>query len=397
MGGFDLVIGNPPYGDLLDPDVKRYVRDYYKFSTTSDIASPFIERGVKILKPRGSLFYIITHAITFNKDFSKSRDLLNRKFRRIEVMSFDRDRCELFEGMSQSVSILKALDYESEYSNGFFTSRMFREMPNMYNVELSPANCYLLPIGVNFECPHRLPKIGEAINLDILRRLVSFKNTVGDVLNKAGRLMYIRTSGNYWYNAWDRRPYESSEIKPLYVEEVYYDFIVSVVNTSLFYFWCRLYGDGRSMNKDILIEFRIPEEGKILQYKKLINHVRKDLMDSLFSVFDEKRKRFTTSRVKDRLDLADFVICRYLYGFHYEHIKHILDYDKEVRSGIKLDDRVLDRVNKIFELTQSSDFEASQEKQWRVKELEKEIDELVCGLYGLTASEIGIMGEVNSV
>jgi hypothetical protein len=397
VDGFDIVIGNPPYGNLLDKDVnkntKKFIKKHYRFSTTSDISSPFIERGTEILKPRGNLFYIITFAITFNKDFSKSRDLLNRKFRRIEIISFDRDRCNIFESMSQSVSILKAIDYEGEHRTGFFTSRMFRETPNIYNIELSPANRYLLPIGTNFQYPRRLPKIGEVINLEILQNLVSFKNKIKNTLsrNGNGRLMYIRASGNYWYNAWDKKPYEGTAIKSLHIKEEYYDFILSLANTSLYYFWLRIYGDGRNMNTDIFEEFRIPEENRILQYKLLLNHIRKDLMDSLFSVFDEERKRFETSRVKDRLDLADFVICKYLHGFNYKHIKHILDYDKEVRTGIKLDKNILDRVDQILSLTQSEDYDTNQEKQQHVKRLEHEINQLVYQLYNLTEEEIKII------
>jgi hypothetical protein len=49
------------------------------------------------------------------------------------------------------------------------------------------------------------------------------------------------------------------------------------------------------------------------------------------------------------------------------------------------------KVQGILSLTQSYDFEISQEKQEKVKELEKEIDQLVYKLYGLTEEEIKII------
>jgi hypothetical protein len=48
-------------------------------------------------------------------------------------------------------------------------------------------------------------------------------------------------------------------------------------------------------------------------------------------------------------------------------------------------------VQEILTLTQSPDFEINQEKQQRVKELEKEIDQLVYKLYGLMEEEIKII------
>lgn len=52
---------------------------------------------------------------------------------------------------------------------------------------------------------------------------------------------------------------------------------------------------------------------------------------------------------------------------------------------------IVQKVQGILSLTQSYDFEISQEKQEKVKELEKEIDQLVYKLYGLTEEEIKII------
>jgi Type II restriction enzyme, methylase subunits len=57
-----------------------------------------------------------------------------------------------------------------------------------------------------------------------------------------------------------------------------------------------------------------------------------------------------------------------------------------------LADQIVQKVQEILTLTQSPDFETSQEKQQKVKELEREIDQLVYKLYGLTEEEIKIIG-----
>lgn len=62
-GGFDVVIGNPPYvrQELLTP-VKPYLQKHYEsYDGVADIYTYFYERGVKILKPEGLLSYIVTN------------------------------------------------------------------------------------------------------------------------------------------------------------------------------------------------------------------------------------------------------------------------------------------------------------------------------------------------
>jgi type I restriction-modification system DNA methylase subunit len=58
-----------------------------------------------------------------------------------------------------------------------------------------------------------------------------------------------------------------------------------------------------------------------------------------------------------------------------------------------LADQIVQKVQEILSLTQSSDFETCQEKQQKVKELEREIDQLVYKLYGLTEEEIRVVEE----
>ena len=62
-GGFDVVIGNPPYvrQELLSP-IKPYLQQHYEsYNGLADLYTYFYEKGLKILKPDGVLSYIVTN------------------------------------------------------------------------------------------------------------------------------------------------------------------------------------------------------------------------------------------------------------------------------------------------------------------------------------------------
>ena len=62
-GGFDVVLGNPPYvrQELLTP-IKPYLQSHYQsYDGVADLYTYFYEKGVQILKPDGILCYIVTN------------------------------------------------------------------------------------------------------------------------------------------------------------------------------------------------------------------------------------------------------------------------------------------------------------------------------------------------
>ena len=63
-GGFDAVIGNPPYvrQELLGDDVKRALKsDYAAFDGMADLYVYFYEQGLRLLRPGGRLSYVVTN------------------------------------------------------------------------------------------------------------------------------------------------------------------------------------------------------------------------------------------------------------------------------------------------------------------------------------------------
>lgn len=59
QGGFDAVIGNPPYGAFLDNEAKAFLsKKYYTFQGNFEIYFFFIELGDRLLKSKGKLSFI---------------------------------------------------------------------------------------------------------------------------------------------------------------------------------------------------------------------------------------------------------------------------------------------------------------------------------------------------
>ena len=78
-GGFDVVIGNPPYVDIkrLDPKIVKYLfNSYSTVENRMNLYSTFVERALSLLKNGGYFGFIIPNSILYNESYKKIRTLL---------------------------------------------------------------------------------------------------------------------------------------------------------------------------------------------------------------------------------------------------------------------------------------------------------------------------------
>lgn len=88
QGGFDVIIGNPPYvradsKDLGYPEFRKYLEECGKYKTLYekwDLFIPFIERGLNLLNNKGNLGFIISDAICTSKYAFKLLDLIQNSY-----------------------------------------------------------------------------------------------------------------------------------------------------------------------------------------------------------------------------------------------------------------------------------------------------------------------------
>ncbi len=78
-GGFDIIIGNPPYVDIknINPkDVKFFFNHFKTAENRINLYSLFVELGLDILNKDGYFGFIIPNSILYNDSYSKIRKLL---------------------------------------------------------------------------------------------------------------------------------------------------------------------------------------------------------------------------------------------------------------------------------------------------------------------------------
>lgn len=93
-GGFDVVIGNPPY--IQKKNVTEYSYKGFKTDALPDIYAPCTERASQITGPDGRMALIIPISATFSDDFATLREFLEARFGRIWVSNFSRNPAALF-------------------------------------------------------------------------------------------------------------------------------------------------------------------------------------------------------------------------------------------------------------------------------------------------------------
>lgn len=88
-GGFDVVIGNPPYGMVTDENEKMYFEEKYDSTEGRfDKYELFIERGVKLCAKNGLVSYIVPSPLLSNLYTRRVRKFLLEKTAINEITNF---------------------------------------------------------------------------------------------------------------------------------------------------------------------------------------------------------------------------------------------------------------------------------------------------------------------
>ncbi len=363
--GFDIVIGNPPYGaDLKKEIINLLVSDYKYYDRQKNSASFFVELATKIIRKNGVITYIIPKSISFSEGWKKTRELITEQ-NQLQILI---DVSKAFEAVLLEQVIVLYLNNKSE-SYEFYVGenwnseiKIIGELQNNLIKELD-----ILPIYVDSE------------KLNILKRL------------KQGSILLSEISDTFRGLPFQSKISKKGEPilrgKNIAKYQVYRDIDTIELTEEI------------KNNKKIQAVFK----PKIIS-QRIVAHVLKPRDRIIIMATVDKKPYLTLDTVMNTIINKNNFKMEYIvsllnsklaewfyYWFVYNRAVRTMDFDKYYIGKlpvkkISLNDQqpfitLVDRILKAKEKNPKAD----------TSEMEKQIDSLVYELYGLTEEEIKIV------
>jgi len=114
QGGFDVVIGNPPY---ISKSKVKYSLKGHRTSECPDIYAMCMERACEILKNDGTFAMIVMSSLAFSSRYANLRSVLNDRFTTRLISSFAKIPAALFDGVKVRNTIFIGMNFEKRLSS----------------------------------------------------------------------------------------------------------------------------------------------------------------------------------------------------------------------------------------------------------------------------------------
>jgi len=346
-GGFDVIIGNPPYVEISK------LRDYSirNLSTVAcgNLYCPMLERFAALGTRTFRIGVIVPLSLSCTERMQELRTVLESRLANgwISHYSGEGNPSKIFEGVNFRLDILLGIGgssftlWSSQYMKWFadarpalFTSIYYTQVPrNLWYLEL-------------------FPKLGTDLGRSVFKKLLS-KSPLGRFVSKTGKTIYVHRVMTMFVKCFDFVPYFRNETDGVKKSEDYKPYLFSpsdradlasaVLNSSTFFFYFIALGDCFHCGKEYVLQFPVDLDDAHDRFGKEMvslaqrlmrdlkkNAVRQRVVSEMTGV--SEYDRFWPSASKPILDEIDTVLAKH-YGFTAEELDFILNYDIKYRLG----------------------------------------------------------------
>jgi len=346
-GGFDIVVGNPPYGAKYSDECKKYYKENYitaktisgKQKGSLDTFTLFIEHGYNILKEEGNLAFIVPIAITSSDSLSGVHRILLEKCDNVYVSSYAARPKPVFDRAFINTSIL-LFTKTGKGCRHVFSTKMYRRNADKFNLQYLVDHLQFTDVKT-YMLYGRIPKIGSEVEKSILNKINSHKR-LSAFYDSKGTPIYYRTTGGRYFKVVTNYPTGSTKEKPLFFNKRFANAIGCVLSSSLSFWFYQIYSNNLDWKTYEIENFTLPflSDKNIVDLEKLykkylddieINaNVRLSTGESKYLV--DSFKEYKIVRSKSIIDEIDDYIGP-LYGLTQDEINFIKNYEIEFRMA----------------------------------------------------------------
>ena len=343
--GFDIVIGNPPYGAKYDNETKRYYKNTYVTANSIrglqkgslDTYTLFIELGYNLLRRDGSFAYIVPISLTSSDSLTGVHRILMGNCDTIHISSYAVRPKPVFENAVVNTSIL-LFQKTGTPCQHLYSTKMHRRdsefdlqklIDNLQFVDVKGQTLY-----------GRIPKIGSEIEKNILNKLFKQKKLGTLVKTSGSPIIYRFAGGRYFKVVTNYSNGSSAERTIFFANKKLADAVGCILSSNLSFWFYQIFSDNLNWKTYEIENFTLPQlSAENVEYlDKLYSryladieakaNVRTTSGESTYNVDSFKEYKIVHS--KTIIDEIDDYICP-LYGLTQEETDFIKNYELEFR------------------------------------------------------------------
>ena len=334
-GGFDCVIGNPPYIEASKSGVDISEYGEYKTQKCGNLYAYIFENALSMLQNNSYMGMIVPISIVSTQRMEPLRTLLFESCENIYLANFsDRPSC-LFTGVHQKLSIV--FTKKTRPFNGckvYSTTYLHWSKSERSSLFESIKYCRTTKELIDST---GVPKIGDGTKLSIIRQIAACPHPVVDMFTPTDTQnnVYMNQRMTFWAKCFTA-PEPSNEYKTFHIKEgLDNKAVAALFNSSLFYMLWETYSDcwhitsadintlrvpGSFFDQDLQTELSAAEialENKLKETREYIYSKQTDYI-------------FVHRKCINEIHHLNDIVAK-VYGFSTEEIEYIQSYNERYR------------------------------------------------------------------
>jgi len=340
-GGFDVIIGNPPYVEYKDIQSKYTIHNY-QTQSCQNLFAYVLERCIQLGGESTRNGLIVPVSAVSTDRMIPLIHLLKHSSEALNIANFSWRPGKLFEGVNLQLTIIlqkigfagggiKSTKYtlwESAAREWIFPNLVFS---NAYDNVLSGS----------------IPKLGSSIATSIFARLRSQDGTLQNSITTNGNnRIFYRRGGLYWKVFVDFET-GSSEEKIICLRPTVDRYaLIAVLSSSLWFWYLMTTSDCRHLGNRDISTFPFDSDRIGARVIERLHELGKEYVASLAQNAEQKVRvykgtkavdvlSFQVKKSKTIIDEIDRTLAEH-YGFTAEELDYIINYDIKYRMGEEL-------------------------------------------------------------